>query len=74
MMTLQYIRDHYGVPAKRGAKIKFQGRPYVIVGAARHQGHYLRARMLISNGPGLPLFPVKTIDTLHPTWEVEYPS
>lgn len=63
-MSMAYIRDHYDVPAKRGARIRFQ--PYrdaydgVIVGSC---GQYLRVRF-----DGEPL----TIQTLHPTWGVTY--
>lgn len=64
-MTMQYIRDYYKVPAKRGGKIKFQGIPHVIVGS---DGAHLRAKPLTSFGEP---FRVKSV-TLHPTWEVEY--
>jgi hypothetical protein len=63
-MTMQYIRDYYGVPAKRGAEIKYRGEPYVIVGSS---GHYLRAKKLTLLGE-----PRLKVVTLHPTWEVEY--
>jgi len=65
-MSMKYIRDHYGVPAKRGMRICFsggqdgQGRHGTIVGAMRQ---YLRVRF--------DLYPT-VVRNLHPTWEVEY--
>lgn len=56
-MSLEYIRRTYNVPAKRGATVKFQGKPGVI---ASSNGKYLRVR-----------FGGKLL-TIHPTWEVEY--
>lgn len=63
-MSMQYIRDYYGVPAKRGGKIRYTGilstpREGKIVGSS---GQYLRVRF---NG-------VKRLMTLHPTWQIEY--
>lgn len=63
-MTLKYIRDHYGVPAKRGQKLIYSGsgRPLegVIINA---QGAHLMVRIAEFGER-----PVK----LHPTWEIEY--
>lgn len=69
---MKYIRNYYGVPAKRGARIKFhsdtakfiQGFLYrskqgTIVSA---KGNYIRVRFDNSD----------RIETLHPTWNVEY--
>jgi hypothetical protein len=64
-MTMQYIRDYYKVPAKRGAKIKFRGIPHVITSA---DGAHLRAKPLTSSGEPFRVKPV----IIHPTWEVEY--
>lgn len=62
-MTLAYIRDHYGVPAKRNGRVHYTGdgdpRVGTIVGA---RGQYLRVRFDGLTG----------IDALHPTWKVEY--
>jgi hypothetical protein len=68
-VSLQYIRDCYKVPAKRGGKILFTGNDGedapgepiegVIVGA---RNAYLRVRLGSSN----------RVVTLHPTWMVEY--
>ena len=57
-MSMDYIRKTYNVPAKRGGRIRFQGRAGVIVGARDAR---LRARF---DGIG-------TV-ALHPTWEIEY--
>jgi hypothetical protein len=51
------IRKYYGVPAKRGAKIKFQGIECKILSA---RGPYLRVK-----GPSKRF-------NIHPTWQVEY--
>lgn len=60
------IRRFYGVPAKRGGKIRFNGDLGVIVGA-RQDAMHLLVRMkegsLVGHLGALPL---------HPTWRVEY--
>jgi hypothetical protein len=68
-MSIQYIRDTYGVPAKRGGRIRFTGNDGseypgegiegVIVGTRNAR---LRVRFDGS----------KRIESLHPTWMVEY--
>lgn len=64
-MSMEYVRTHYGVPARRNARIEFTGNAMngamlgTIVGASRQ---YLRVRM---DGE-------KRIWTLHPTWKVKY--
>lgn len=62
-MSLEYIRNYYSVPAKRGGRIRFTGfdapREGKIVGARQQ---YLRVRF---DGWKRP-------QTLHPTWEVTY--
>ena len=65
-MSMQYIRDAYSVPAKRGGHIKitpdgnrgitFDG---IIVGS---KGAYLRVRV---EGQ-------RRLLTYHPTWNIEY--
>lgn len=60
-MSMEYIRRYYGVPAKRGMTITFQGEPCVIVGS---QGAHLRVRVSWRKRP-VPI---------HPTWEVVYPD
>ena len=57
-MSMEYIRKTYNVPAKRGGRIRFQGRDGIIVGTrdARLRAHF--------DGIG-------TV-ALHPTWEIEY--
>jgi len=64
-MSMKYIRDTYGVPAKRGMEITFQKCEHVepsrgwIVGS---RGQYLRVRFAGNLG----------IFTLHPTWNIVY--
>jgi hypothetical protein len=57
---MAYIRDYYGVPAKRGARITFCARTGTVVGS---RGQYLRVRLDDSEAE---------ITTVHPTWEVQY--
>jgi hypothetical protein len=55
----QYIRDHYAVPADRGRRILFRGKPGVIVG-------FDDARLVVVlRGSSEPV-------PMHPTWEVDY--
>ena len=62
-MSMQSIRDRYGVPAKRGGRIRYtaNGAPHdgTIVAS---RGDHLRIRL-----DGL-----KWIGNYHPTWEIEY--
>ena len=63
-MSMQHIRDYYGVPAKRGSRVKYTwrnpGRLGTVVGS---QSQYLRVRF--DDEP-------KRIFTLHATWELEF--
>ena len=64
-MSMDYIRRTYGVPAKRGARIRFDGvfGQFGITGCViGSRNQYLRVRM---DSTGL-------IWTLHPTWQVQY--
>lgn len=58
-MSMEYIREYYKVPAKRGMSVKYQGKLGLIVGA---DGAYLKIRL---NGES-------EIRLYHPTWELEY--
>lgn len=58
-MTMQYIKDRYHVPAKRGMRVRVDGREGVIASASRG---YINVRF---NGAKRP-------QPCHPTWEVEY--
>lgn len=58
-MSMDYIRRYYGVPAKRGARITFEGKPGVITGS---RGQYLIVRL---DGD-------RKADIYHPTWHIEY--
>lgn len=40
--AMDYIRKRYNIPAKRGGRVKFQGKEGVIIGA---KGAYLRIRI-----------------------------
>ncbi|WP_443452665.1 hypothetical protein [Glutamicibacter arilaitensis] len=61
---MKRIREYYSVPAKRGMRIKFEGRPCTITGTTSGQ-MYLRIRY---DGDPKRTYPI------HPTWEVEYPE
>lgn len=56
---MEYIRVTYGVPAKRGARVKYGGAPGIITGAL---SGYLRIRLDGENRSKL----------YHPTWNLEY--
>lgn len=56
-MSMEWVRRNYGVPARRGGRVKFFGVEGVITSAT----HYLRVRM--DDGRRV---------LLHPTWKVEY--
>jgi hypothetical protein len=63
-VTMAYIRQHYGVPAKRGRRIRLSTPTHgpdegTIVASC---GQYLRVRF---DG-------FQRIETVHPTWCVEY--
>lgn len=63
-MSAKYVRDTYGVPAKRGGRIRFtwggwHGSPLGTI--VSFPGQYIRVRM--DDGG---------VYQLHPTWEVEY--
>ncbi|MET8648510.1 hypothetical protein [Nocardia aurea] len=62
-MSMQYVRDYYGVPAKRGGRVRYTGDKEPRLGtiaSARHGG--LRIR-LDGDKRAMPF---------HPTWELEY--
>jgi hypothetical protein len=67
-VSLDYIRRAYGVPAKRGGRIRFtDARGDVFnctIKSAR--GHYLRV-LVDDRVPGY-----RGRLTLHPTWQIEY--
>ena len=60
-MSLAYIRHSYGVPARRGARVLYQGKPAVITSAPRS---YLRLRF---DGEKRA-----TRKVYHPTWQIQY--
>jgi hypothetical protein len=59
IMSLEYIRKTYQVPAKRGVHVIANGQPGVITGA---RGAHLRVRV---EG-------TKKIRFYHPAWEMQY--
>jgi hypothetical protein len=59
-VSLSSIRDRYGVPAKRGAEVTFEGRPATITSGRRH---YIYLRF---DGEWTPQGP------FHPLWEMDY--
>lgn len=69
MSSMQWIRDYYGVPAKRGMVVKYspcegskdRSRTGVITGA---RGPHLLIRM---DGD-------MRSSAYHPTWQIEYPT
>lgn len=63
-MSMASIRKFYGIPAKRGMRIIYDGQPCTITGSTRGP-MYLRVRFDDE--------PKKTYP-IHPTWEVEYPN
>jgi hypothetical protein len=63
-MSLDYIRDHYRVPAVLEGRIKFTW--------PEHDGDRL-ATIVGADGPHLMvLFDDGVLGHLHPTWEIEY--
>lgn len=60
-MTLKYIRDQYGVPARRGMQVIVNGGRGVITGATK-AGAYINVRFGQEKRP----------TPCHPTWEVQY--
>ena len=62
-MSMQSIRDRYGVPAKRGGRIRYTGgkRPRMGTIVSAH-GHYLTIQLDGARRPGV----------FHPAWEMEY--
>ena len=58
-MSMAWIRRQYGVPAKRGGRVFYQGRPGVITGSV---SEYIRVRL-----DGEP-----RSRRYHPTWRIEY--
>lgn len=61
MNRMQWIRDYYGVPARKGTRVLFKGQPGTIIRASLP---YIR--VLLDGEDRTRL--------LHPVWMVEYPS
>lgn len=62
MSLLRRIREYYGVPVRRGARVKYKGTLATITSATT--GHRIRLRFdgHKRRHPGV----------FHPTWEIEY--
>lgn len=60
-MSFDYIRKSYGVPAKRGARVTYEGNPAVITSS---KGKYIRLRFDGKTNTHNGVF--------HPTWSIEY--
>lgn len=56
-MSMEWIRRNYGVPAKRGGRVRFFG----MLGTITSASHHLRVHL--DDGRRV---------LLHPTWRVEY--
>lgn len=62
-MSMQYVRDYYRVPAKRGGRVRYTGGGQSRHGTIRSaSGQYLR---ILLDGD-------KHAGTYHPTWSLEY--
>jgi hypothetical protein len=59
-VSLSSIRDRYGVPAKRGTMVTFEGRKARITSG---RGHYFYLRFEGEHRPQGPF---------HPLWEIDY--
>lgn len=69
-MSIAWIRDHYGVPAKRGLRVTVDGRPGEIIGST---GAHLRVRF--DQGHGIRAAASRRVGHIfscHPTWRVDY--
>ncbi len=63
-MSLEYIRDTFGVPAKRGGRIEFTDSR-----GAKWRGTIRSAR---DSRLRVRLDGLRTISILHPTWNMKY--
>ncbi len=63
-MSLKYISEFYGVPAKKGGRIIYTGRGAPLEGKIRGSRN-ASLRVEFDNDP-------TNIRLLHPTWNVEY--
>lgn len=62
-MSMQWVRDNYRVPAKRGGRVRYTGERTPQLGTITGtKGPYLRIRL---DGERRPI-------PFHPTWELEY--
>ena len=64
-MRMEYIRRTYGVPAKRGCKVKFTGNPNNFPQFGTVTGTYGKYLKVLMDGEIKP-------GTYHPEWRMEY--
>lgn len=64
-MSMKYIRKTYGVPAKRGARVRYTGGAHGPVEGtiSASDGSYIRVRWDGAH---------RTAGPYHPTWKMEY--
>lgn len=60
MNNMKYVRDHYGVPAKQGGRIKYLGAIEGTILSARNGSLHI-----LLDGYKNPAW-------FHPTWEIKY--
>lgn len=58
-LSFEYVRRYYGVPAKRGCRVVWDGKPGRLTSG---NGHYVR---VLLDGERRPRI-------VHPTWHMEY--
>lgn len=62
-MSMEYIRNTYGIPAKRGARVEYSANGVIVQGTIQGtKGAYLRIKM---DGD-------KVSRLYHPTWQLKY--
>lgn len=64
-MSMDYVKTHYRVPAKRGAKVIFEGNNGIITGA---RGAYLKVRIGKLSQYCHPL----ELDYIHSQWDKKF--
>lgn len=63
-MSMKYIRDRYGVPAKRGARVRYSGGDMPVEGTITSAAPGAHLRIRLDGDKGVCYF--------HPTWKLEY--
>jgi hypothetical protein len=60
---MKYIRDTYGVPIKRGARVEYSGGEKIVFGTVKSAG--LGYMKILIDGE-------KKSKIFHPTWKIRY--